>query len=353
MMTTQENKNGVVMGSPKQPRAVEKMKEDYRQYSNDSDSRVDSGLGSMSENESQHSLSSCTDSYYDETRNQQCVSSPNDSMDMKKVINKTEDLKIDEGYDSMTSKINYFQMNVHCVQSFAQTQNLRFMMAASWPYFLVRNGDGDTSLHLAIINCNAEVIDAIVDVLPKREYFDLYNNLIQTPLHLAVITRQHGVVSKLINHGASVELVDRNGQTCIHLACYHGDLKFLKAIFKSCPKYLDHKLQLQELLESRNFDGLTPLGVAVKENHINIVRELIKLGANTNAMDSKSGNTVLHLAAENNNLPLLSCLLFEGQADPNAQSFSGCTPLHIAAGLKFETIVATLVAVGAYNNRKR
>lgn len=63
--------------------------------------------------------------------------------------------------------------------------------------------------------------------------------------------------------------------------------------------------------------------------------------------DSKSGNTVLHLAAENNNLPMLSCLLFEGQADPNAQSFSGCTPLHIAAGLKFETIVATLVAVGA------
>lgn len=108
---------------------------------------------------------------------------------------------------------------------------------------------------MAIINCNAEVIDAIVDVLPKREYFDLYNNLIQTPLHLAVITRQHGVVSKLIDRGASVELVDRNGQTCIHLACYHGDLKSLKAIFKSCPKNLDHKLQLQELLESRNFDG--------------------------------------------------------------------------------------------------
>ena len=63
--------------------------------------------------------------------------------------------------------------------------------------------------------------------------------------------------------------------------------------------------------------------------------------------DNKSGNTALHLAVEDNNLPMVSCLLFKGNANPNAMSYSGNTPLHIAAGSGFETIVATLIAMGA------
>ena len=53
------------------------------------------------------------------------------------------------------------------------------------------------------------------------------------------------------------------------------------------------------------------------------------------------------MAVEDNNLPMVSCLLFKGNANPNAMSYSGNTPLHIAAGLELETIVATLIAMGA------
>jgi ankyrin repeat protein len=63
--------------------------------------------------------------------------------------------------------------------------------------------------------------------------------------------------------------------------------------------------------------------------------------------DNKSGNTALHLAVEDSNLPMVSCLLFKGNANPNATSYSGNTPLHIAAGLGLETIIATLIAMGA------
>ncbi len=70
-----------------------------------------------------------------------------------------------------------------------------------------------------------------------------------------MITRQHKTVGKLIDRGASVDLVDRNGQTCVHLACQRGDLKSLHAIFKPRPGREDLREKLQEILEMRNFDG--------------------------------------------------------------------------------------------------
>ena len=85
--------------------------------------------------------------------------------------------------------------------------------------------------------------------------FDIYNDLTQTPLHLAVITRQDKIVGRLIDYGANIELVDRNGQTCVHLACHYGDLRSLRAIFKQRPSRPELAEKLQEILETRNFDG--------------------------------------------------------------------------------------------------
>lgn len=111
------------------------------------------------------------------------------------------------------------------------------------------------SLHLAIINCQEKVVNAILDVLPTKECLDTYNYLTQTPLHLAVITRQPRVIQKLIDQGASVGLPDRNGQTCLHLACQRGDVKLIKAIFKPRPHKPEIHEKLHEILEMRNFEG--------------------------------------------------------------------------------------------------
>ncbi|GCC45833.1 hypothetical protein chiPu_0030066, partial [Chiloscyllium punctatum] len=51
-----------------------------------------------------------------------------------------------------------------------------------------------------------------------------------TPLHLAVITKQFTIVRKLVTHGASGSLLDRNGQTAVHLACEHTSLDCLQAL---------------------------------------------------------------------------------------------------------------------------
>ena len=111
------------------------------------------------------------------------------------------------------------------------------------------------SLHLGIINCKENSVLQMIDVLPTPQCFDIYNDLTQTPLHLAAITRQHKIVGKLIDHGANVDLVDRNGQTCVHLACQRGDLKTLNAIFKRRPGQFELQKKLQDVLEMKNFDG--------------------------------------------------------------------------------------------------
>lgn len=53
------------------------------------------------------------------------------------------------------------------------------------------------------------------------------------------------------------------------------------------------------------------------------------------------------MAVEQNNLQIVSELLFQGNAYANATSYSECTPLHIAAGLGLKPIVASLIAAGA------
>lgn len=69
----------------------------------------------------------------------------------------------------------------------------------------------------------------------------------QTPLHLAVITGQPALVKLLLSHGASPMVLDRNGQTALHLACEHGCLRCLQEMLEGSPSPLD--------LEARNFEG--------------------------------------------------------------------------------------------------
>lgn len=233
------------------------------------------------------------------------------------------------------------------MNSFAQSNDIRYLLAPFWLSIIAPNQDGDTSLHLAIIHCQVKVVDAIMDVIQKKEFLDLHNDLIQTPLHLAVITRQPRIVQKLIDRGASVDLTDRNGQTCLHLASQRGDIKLIKAIFNPRPDKPELKETLQEILEAKNFEGLTPLHIAVLNNNLDVVTELISLGADANEPDGKSGHTALHLAVEQNNLLIVSYLLFQGRANPDALSYSECSPLHLAAGLGLKMITATLIAAGA------
>nr|XP_045234942.1 B-cell lymphoma 3 protein isoform X2 [Macaca fascicularis] len=163
--------------------------------------------------------------------------------------------------------------------------------------------DGDTPLHIAVVQGNLPAVHRLVNLFQQggRE-LDIYNNLRQTPLHLAVITTLPSVVRLLVTAGASPMALDRHGQTAAHLACEHRSPTCLRALLDSAvPGTLD--------LEARNYDGLTALHVAVNTECQETVQLLLERGADIDAVDIKSGRSPLIHAVENNSLSMVQLLL--------------------------------------------
>lgn len=54
----------------------------------------------------------------------------------------------------------------------------------------------------------------------------------QTPLHLAVITKQEAMVEDLLRAGADLSLLDRLGNSVLHLAAKEGQDRILGILLK-------------------------------------------------------------------------------------------------------------------------
>ncbi|XP_063168598.1 B-cell lymphoma 3 protein [Candoia aspera] len=204
--------------------------------------------------------------------------------------------------------------------------------------------DGDTPLHIAVAQGNLLAAQHLVVLFQHgRRELDTFNNLRQTPLHLAVITAQPSLVKLLLSHRASPMVLDRNGQTALHLACEHGSHRCLQELLDGSPTPLD--------LEARNFEGFTPLHLAVGASSRDIVLALLDHGADVDAVDIKSGRSPLLHAVENNNLDRVELLLQHG-ANINAQSYGGNTALHAASGRGLLDMLRLLVRNGADGSLK-
>ncbi|XP_045568937.1 uncharacterized protein isoform X1 [Salmo salar] len=188
-----------------------------------------------------------------------------------------------------------------------------------------QDNDGDTALHIAVVQGQEAQIQRMILLLGLvHTDLDIYNNLRQTPLHLAVITHQAQLVGALLRAGADPGALDRNGQTAVHLCCEHGQQACLSVVL-SHPSILT-------CLEVRNYEGLTPLHLAVQGGDKELVRMLLDAGADINAMqDIKSGHSPLIHAVENHNMDMVHFLI-ENDCNVNVQSYSGNTALHSACG---------------------
>ncbi|XP_065276709.1 B-cell lymphoma 3 protein [Emys orbicularis] len=216
---------------------------------------------------------------------------------------------------------------------------LQTQMAADIATATKQDEDGDTALHIAVAQGNLPVAQRLVSLfLQGQRDLDIYNNMRQTPLHLAVITTQPSLVKLLLSHGASPMALDRHGQTSVHLACEHGSPRCLREL-------LEWGSNRPEL-EARNYEGLTPLHVSVATSNRDTVLLLLEHGADIDAVDIKSGRSPLLHAVENNSLDMVELLIQNG-ANVNAQSYAGCTALHVASGRGLLDALRLLVRNGA------
>ncbi|XP_046853942.1 B-cell lymphoma 3 protein-like isoform X2 [Xenia sp. Carnegie-2017] len=213
-----------------------------------------------------------------------------------------------------------------------------------YPDLLKKDGDGDTLLHLAIVHQDLNLSLAVILVIRqsrgKIDGINIQNDLLQTPLHLAVLTCQPKITDYLLQNGANIDAIDRNGQTALHLACRNADLEATHVLRKFSATKASRNGSLE--VDKKNFEGLAPIHLASLTGSCEVVQSLLEMGADIDLKDSKSGRTALHHAVEAHN-PIVTRFLLEKNADVDAQTFAGNTALHTASGCQMEDIVSLLL----------
>ncbi|XP_078388842.1 NF-kappa-B inhibitor delta-like [Cetorhinus maximus] len=222
---------------------------------------------------------------------------------------------------------------------------------------LQQDEDNDTILHIYAAKGMREHAYAAAERMRELRRLDTKEHRGKTPLLVAVVANQPLIVRDLILFGADLNAVDDKGQTFLHLAATYGHLSIIQMVIAAGTLVN---------LETRDFEGLTPLHCAVI-SHNSVYRELcydhtllpqrqdelqykaeqlqscirllIEMGALITSQDVKSNKTVAHLSVQEGNLLLLDYFLkLSGTRSPEFVNMKahGNTALHMAAGLQNE-----------------
>ena len=100
---------------------------------------------------------------------------------------------------------------------------------------------------------------------------------------------------------------DDKGMTAFHWSCSEGNLKFSKWLLE---EYKNYKSESDPLLYTIQYNiGITPLGLAVLRNHLEIVGWLASIDLACMKLENKDKLSVLHVAAANGKTETASVLL--------------------------------------------
>lgn len=265
----------------------------------------------------------------------------------------------------------------------------------------------DEKDHHLLRACQGGSADEVKDLLEKGVNVNVKNELGNTPLIEAVNSGRLNVVKILINSEASLNERNEDGWSALTIAAFNGRIDLVKVLieagadvnsktwlnntplsFAVC-KYDSHQLNgksndlslVQMLIDAgadvnaTNDYGETPLikisdccvldvarfwlnyngenkkhfksfrKVSVKR-HKELVRILIKNGADVNLQNSE-GNTSIIRAAITGKYELIKYLIFKENAKINVKNFNGETALHVAAKYNQMNVVDVLLDADA------
>ncbi|EQC30165.1 hypothetical protein SDRG_12018 [Saprolegnia diclina VS20] len=204
---------------------------------------------------------------------------------------------------------------VHVACAYGQVS----VVAALLPYIKqgsinARDNDGNTPLHLAV-NHEAVVTQllAVPEVDLKRT-----NKLGRTVLHVACASGQGSVVALLLRAGATIQAVDREGNTPLMLACTHNHVAVVMQLL-SQPPLADETLKMQ--------DGRSALHVAARAGHVRLLRWLLESTTTDVNGCSATGTTALMEAVDHRKPGVVTYLLRHSAVHVNATDSDGNTAL--------------------------
>ncbi|KAI1235231.1 hypothetical protein IHE44_0002871, partial [Lamprotornis superbus] len=144
------------------------------------------------------------------------------------------------------------------------------------------------------------------------------------------------VLQILVNAGAKINRVNRNGRNLLHCAAQRGHIQIMEFIMED----LD-----DVCVDETDKTDRTAFHLAAEYGQLEVVEFLIRLGCSHSAKD-KEENTALHLAAKNGHLSVLEKIIDVG-VDLDEKNSEGLTALHLAAEGGHSLCVKLLVEAGA------
>lgn len=143
----------------------------------------------------------------------------------------------------------------------------------------------------------------------------------RTALHQAAHRKRAPLVALLLEHGAKVGLQNREGWTALHYAC-RGRNSSLEIARLLIDAGADPDIPMERATRC------TPFELALASGNIELIRFLLPRSQWANREDSNAqASQVLHAAAESANVEIFQWLL-EAGADVNLFNRHGRTPLH-------------------------
>lgn len=191
--------------------------------------------------------------------------------------------------------------------------------------------DGTTSLHYAVRNDDAQLVDRLIRAGADVKAANRYGI---TPLYLASVNGNAAIIEKLLNAGADANAVSTEGETALMTASRTGNVDAVKVL-------LAHGADVNA---RESWHGETALMWAVAQKHAAAARELIARGADVNARSTTNkwerqnsaeprekwlplgGLSVIEFAARQGCVDCIPVLLQAG-AEINAVDQDGITPL--------------------------
>jgi ankyrin repeat protein len=174
-------------------------------------------------------------------------------------------------------------------------------------------------------------------------------------------------ITELINQGASVNVVDENGKTLIHIVAQNDRTHIIEtlvrlgvdvnqadnvgatpvhyAAYNGRTEAIETLVRLGADVNKTDNNGKTPIYIAAINGRPNSIETLVRLGADVNKANNDN-ETSVYYAAENGNAGAIEILVKFG-ADVKKANRIGKTPLYIAAENGNAGAIEILVKFGA------